>query len=81
MLSRLIKLLKIKELGVVRCWEHLTENPRVGGSIPPLGTIRIDFQTVTRWVARGLSLFVSMSSTDRLIPSLGTILFKNRLSQ
>jgi len=28
--------------------------------IPPLGTILHDFQTVTRWVTRGLSGFVSI---------------------
>ena len=49
------------KLGVI--W---TENPRVGGSIPPLGTILIVFQSVTRWVARGLSGFVSVASELRL---------------
>jgi len=40
-----------------------TENPRVGGSIPPLGTIFLDFQTVTLWVARGLLVLVSIAET------------------
>ena len=38
-----------------------TENPRVGGSIPPLGTIFLDFQRVIPWVARGLLVAVSMA--------------------
>jgi hypothetical protein len=35
-----------------------TENPRVGGSIPPLGTISPDIQRVILWVARGLIVSV-----------------------
>ena len=43
---------------VAQSVEQRTENPRVGGSIPPLGTIFFDFQSVTLWVVRGLSVFV-----------------------
>jgi hypothetical protein len=39
-----------------------TENHRVGGSIPPPGTIPPDFQTVIQWVARGLMVAVSVDS-------------------
>jgi hypothetical protein len=39
---------------LLRMDELNTENPRIGGSIPPLGTILLDFQTVIRWVTRGL---------------------------
>ena len=45
----------------------MTENPRVGGSIPPLGTISIDFQTVTLWVAQGLMARVSYAVDLALI--------------
>ena len=56
---------KIKPLEIFNLLAHnpgltATENPRVGGSIPPLGTISLDFQTVIRWVARGLTIAVSI---------------------
>ena len=33
------KSLKLEDIGIAGCWVSETENPRVGGSIPPLGTI------------------------------------------
>ena len=47
---------------VAQSVEQRTENPRVGGSIPPLGTIFLDFQSVIPWVTRGLLVPVSMAS-------------------
>jgi len=41
------KFLKNKEIKVTAS----SENHRVGGLIPPLGTISLDFQTVILWVA------------------------------
>ena len=39
-----------------------TENPRVGGSIPPPGTIPLDFHPVIQWVTRGLMVAISIDS-------------------
>ncbi len=39
---------------VAQLVEQRTENPRVGGSIPPLGTIfTIDFNVLCRYIKRG----------------------------
>ena len=51
--------------------------------IPPLGTILIDFQTVTRWVARGLSGIVSIwvgrvKSRSVFSKSVNSVFLKNR---
>jgi len=54
------------ERGLIVHWSA-TENPRVGGSIPPLGTILPEFQRVALWVALGLSEFVSMPLSARTV--------------